>query len=134
RTQFRLDKAEADAHIQRGYVKALEALDEVIALIRRSPDVDEARAGLIKLLGIDELQADAILALQLRRLAALERQKIQDKLAELEREIAGYKAILADEKLQRDIIVTELSEIVNKFGDDRRTAIMFGFDGDMSVE
>mgnify|MGYP001243179834 CR=1 FL=1 len=134
RTEFRLAKAEADAHIQRGYAKALDALDEVIALIRRSPDVDEARAGLIKLLDIDELQADAILALQLRRLAALERQKIFDRLAELEREIAEYKAILADEKLQRDIIVGELTDIVAKYGDDRRTEILMGFDGDMSVE
>ncbi|MCS0500085.1 DNA gyrase subunit A [Protaetiibacter mangrovi] len=134
RTQFRLDKAEADAHIQRGYVKALDALDEVIALIRRSPDVEEARAGLIKLLKIDELQADAILALQLRRLAALERKKIQDRLAELEAEIAGYKLILADESRQRGIITAELTEIAAKYGDDRRTEILFGFDGDMSVE
>src|SRR6478609_9706112 len=104
RTQFRLDKAEADAHIQRGYVKALDALDEVIALIRGSPDVDEARAGLITLLKIDELQADAILALQLRRLAALERQKIQNRLAELEKEIAEYKEILASESEQRQIV------------------------------
>ena len=134
RTEFRLAKAEADAHIQRGYVKALDALDEVIALIRRSPDVDEARQGLIKLLDVDELQADAILALQLRRLAALERQKIQDRLAELEKEIAEYQAILASESRQRQIIVDELSEIVAKYGDDRRTEILFGFDGDMSVE
>jgi DNA gyrase subunit A len=134
RTQFRLDKAEADAHIQRGYVKALDALDEVIALIRRSPDVEEARAGLIKLLKIDELQADAILALQLRRLAALERKKIQDRLAELEAEIAEYKLILADESRQRAIITAELTEIAAKYGDDRRTEILFGFDGDMSVE
>jgi DNA gyrase subunit A len=134
RTQFRLDKAEADAHIQRGYAKALDALDEVIALIRRSPDVDEARQGLIKLLDVDELQADAILALQLRRLAALERQKIFDRLAELEREIAEYKAILASETLQREIIVTELTDITAKFGDERRTEILMGFDGDMSVE
>ena len=134
RTTFRLNKAEADAHIQRGYVKALDALDEVIALIRRSPDVDQARAGLMKLLKVDELQADAILALQLRRLAALERQKIQDRLAELEEEIAGYKKILKSEKLQRGIIVEELTEIAAKFGDDRRTEILLGFDGDMSVE
>jgi len=134
RTQFRLDKAEADAHIQRGYVKALDALDEVIALIRRSPDVDEARAGLIKLLKIDELQADAILALQLRRLAALERQKIQNRLAELEKEIAEYKEILASDSRQRQIITEELTEIAAKYGDDRRTEILFGFDGDMSVE
>ncbi|PZQ88987.1 MAG: DNA gyrase subunit A [Leifsonia xyli] len=134
RTQFRLDKAEADAHIQRGYVKALDALDEVIALIRRSPDVEEARAGLIKLLKIDELQADAILALQLRRLAALERQKIQERLAELELEIAEYRRILADETRQRGIITEELTAIAAKYGDDRRTEILFGFDGDMSVE
>src|SRR5690606_26332946 len=107
---------------------------EVIALIRRSPDVEEARQGLIKLLDIDELQADAILALQLRRLAALERQKIFDRLAELEQEIAEYKAILADESRQRDIVTTELGEIVAKFGDDRRTEILMGYDGDMSVE
>ncbi|CAN5393730.1 DNA gyrase subunit A [soil metagenome] len=134
RTAFRLAKAEADAHIQRGYVKALDALDEVIALIRRSPDVDQARQGLISLLDIDVEQADAILALQLRRLAALERQKIQDRLAELELEIAGYEAILASPEQQRGIVTTELSEIVAKFGDDRRTEIMYGFGGDMSVE
>jgi DNA gyrase subunit A len=134
RTRFRLAKAEADAHIQRGYVKALDALDEVIALIRRSPDVDEARQGLIRLLDVDEAQADAILALQLRRLAALERQKIQDRLAELEREIAEYQAILASETRQRAIITEELSEIVAKYGDERRTEILLGFDGDMSVE
>ncbi len=134
RTAFRLAKAEADAHIQRGYVKALDALDEVIALIRRSSDVDQARQGLIALLEIDLEQADAILALQLRRLAALERQKIQDRLAELEIEIAGYEAILASPAQQRGIVVTELSEIVVKFGDDRRTEIMYGFGGDMSVE
>jgi DNA gyrase subunit A len=134
RTTFRLAKAEADAHIQRGYVKALDALDEVIALIRRSPDVDEARQGLIKLLKIDELQADAILALQLRRLAALERQKIQDRLAELELEIAGYQAILASEPQQRQIVTDELTELVAKYGDDRRTEIMLGYGGDMSVE
>src|SRR5690606_15137360 len=111
-----------------------DALDEVIALIRRSPDVEEARAGLIKLLDIDELQADAILALQLRRLAALERQKIQNRLAELEAEITGYKLILADESLQRGIVTEELTEIAQKYGDDRRTEILFGFDGDMSIE
>ncbi|WP_419817929.1 DNA gyrase subunit A [Glaciibacter flavus] len=134
RTQFRLDKAEADAHIQRGLAKALDALDEVIALIRRSPDVESARAGLIDLLEIDQLQADAILAMQLRRLAALERQKILDRLAELEREIAEFKAILASPTRQRDIVHEELTEIAEKFGDDRRTEIMYGFDGDMSME
>ncbi|MCW4457347.1 DNA gyrase subunit A [Microbacterium sp. MPKO10] len=134
RTQYRLRKAEADAHIQRGYVKALDALDEVIALIRRSPTVDEARTGLIELLDIDQLQADAILAMQLRRLAALERQKIIDRLAEIEKEIAEYKAILADEVRQRTIVSEELTEIVDRYGDDRRTEILFGYDGDMSIE
>ncbi|WP_437585187.1 DNA gyrase subunit A [Paramicrobacterium sp. CJ85] len=134
RTEFRLRKAEADAHIQRGYVKALDALDEVIALIRRSPTVEEAREGLIKLLDIDELQADAILAMQLRRLAALERQRIIDRLAEIEKEIAEYKAILADEARQRSIVSEELTEIVDRFGDDRRTEILLGYDGDMSIE
>ncbi len=134
RTAFRLRKAEADAHILRGYLKALDALDEVIALIRRSPTVEEARDGLIALLDVDELQATAILNLQLRRLAALERQKIQDQAEELERLIADYQAILASPERQRSIVADELTEIVDKYGDDRRTEIMFGFDGDMSVE
>ena len=124
RTQFRLDKAEADAHILRGYLKALDALDAVIALIRKSPTVDEAKEGLIKLLVLDEIQAMAILNLQLRRLAALERQKIMDQAAEIELQIAEFKRILADEEVQRGIISTELTEIVEKYGDDRRTAIV----------
>ncbi len=134
RTRFRLNKAEADAHILRGYLKALDALDEVIALIRRSPTVEEARDGLMKLLKVDELQASAILNLQLRRLAALERQKIQEQAAELERLIAEYKDILKKPQRQRDIVSEELTEIVERFGDDRRTEILFGFDGDMNVE
>ncbi len=134
RTQFRLNKAEADAHILRGYLKALDALDEVIALIRRSATVDDAREGLMGLLDVDKLQADAILAMQLRRLAALERQKIIDQAAELERQIAEFKAILASPERQRTIVSEELTEITDKYGDDRRTEIMFGFDGDMSIE
>lgn len=134
RTAFRLAKAEADAHILRGYLKALDALDEVIALIRRSQTTEEARDGLMQLLEVDELQATAILNLQLRRLAALERQKIQDQAEELERLIADYQAILASPERQRTIVADELTEIVDKYGDDRRTEIMFGFDGDMSVE
>ncbi|KZE93812.1 DNA gyrase subunit A [Agromyces sp. NDB4Y10] len=134
RTRYLLKEAEAQAHIQRGYVKALDALDEVIALIRRSPDVDEARTGLMELLDVDQLQADAILAMQLRRLAALERQKIIDRLAELEEQIAEYQAILADESRQRGLVSDELAEIVDKFGDERRTHIVPGFDGDMSME
>jgi DNA gyrase subunit A len=134
RTQYRLRKAEARAHILRGYLKALDALDEVIALIRRSPTVDEARSGLMELLDVDELQANAILEMQLRRLAALERQKIIDEHDQIEAEIADYKDILAKPERQRTIISEELTEIVDKFGDDRRTEIMFGFDGDMSIE
>ncbi len=126
RTTYRLAKAEADAHILRGYLKALDALDEVIALIRKSPTVDDARDGLIKLLTIDDVQAMAILNLQLRRLAALERQKIQEQAAEIEKQIAEYKTILASESIQREIVSTELTEIVNKFGDDRRTSIVPG--------
>ena len=134
RTQFRLRKAEERAHILRGYVKALDALDEVIALIRRSPTVEDAREGLMKLLAIDELQARAILDMQLRRLAALERQKIIDELAQIETEIAEYKVILGSPQRQRDIVSEELTELIAKYGDERRTEIMFGFDGDMSVE
>ncbi|TFD29719.1 DNA gyrase subunit A [Cryobacterium cryoconiti] len=134
RTQFRLKKAEADAHILRGYLKALDALDEVIALIRRSPTVDDARTGLMDLLDVDKLQADAILTMQLRRLAALERQKIIDQAAELELLIVEFQSILASPERQRTIISDELTEITDKFGDDRRTEIMFGFDGDMSIE
>ena len=134
RTEYRLKKAEAEAHIQRGYLKALDALDEVIALIRRSPTVDEAREGLMELLDVDQIQADAILGLQLRRLAALERQKILDLAAKLEAQIAEYHQILASPSQQREIVGEELDEIVQKFGDERRTEIMHGFDGDMSME
>ncbi|MDM4762357.1 DNA gyrase subunit A [Galbitalea sp. SE-J8] len=134
RTRYRLAEAEARAHILRGYLKALDALDEVIALIRRSPDVAEARVGLIELLGIDELQANAILELQLRRLAALERQRIIDEHDAIEAKIADFADILASPSRQRTIIADELADIAAKFGDDRRTEIMYGFDGDMSVE
>ncbi|PPF81588.1 DNA gyrase subunit A [Pseudoclavibacter sp. RFBJ3] len=134
RTKFRLKKAEDEVHILRGYLKALDMLDEVIALIRRSPTVEEARTGLMELLDVDELQASAILNLQLRRLAALERQKIMEDAARLEAMIAEYKAILADPARQRTIIGEELQEVVDKFGDDRRTEILRGSGGDMTDE
>ena len=133
RTSFRLRKAEEQIHIYRGYLKALDALDEVIALIRRSPDADEARTGLMELLDIDEVQANAILTLQLRRLAALERQRILDDYAKLEQEIQGYRAILESPERQRGIVREELDEIVDKYGDERRTTIL-PFDGEVSVE
>ena len=134
RTKFRLRKAEERAHILRGYLKALDALDEVIALIRKSSTVDDARDGLIKLLDIDELQARAILNMQLRQLAALERQKIIDEAAELERQITEFQRIIADEDVQRKIISDELEEVVSRYGDERRSEILLGFDGDVSME
>ena len=134
RTQFRLRKAEERAHILRAYLKALDALDAVIALIRKSQSVDDAREGLMKLLDIDELQARAILAMQLRQLAALERQKIIDEAAEIEAAIVEFKAIIADPIRQRTIISEELDDIVKRHGDDRRSEILVGFDGDVNME
>ncbi|MDT3345270.1 MULTISPECIES: DNA gyrase subunit A [Microbacterium] len=134
RTRYRLREAEKRMHILRGYLKALDALDEVIALIRRSPTVDEAREGLKSLLDVDDAQADAILTMQLRRLAALERQKIVDEATELELKIADLNDILASRDRQSAIIGDELGEIVAKFGDERRTHILHGYDGDMSME
>ncbi|WP_159619382.1 DNA gyrase subunit A [Ruania rhizosphaerae] len=133
RTEFLLKQAEDRIHILRGLIKALDALDEVIALIRRSPTVEEARTGLRELLGIDEIQANAILEMQLRRLAALERQKILDQFKALEAEIADYQDILASPARQRTIVGDELTEIVAKYGDERRTTIL-PFDGEMSME
>jgi DNA gyrase subunit A len=133
RTQHRLDDAQARAHIYRGLVIALDQLDEVIALIRRSPSTDDAREGLKTLLEIDDLQANAILDMQLRRLAALERQRIIDQLADYERIIADLTDILARPDRQRKIISDELAEIVDKYGDERRTDII-GADGDLSNE
>ena len=126
RTQHRLDEAEKRAHILRGLVKALDMLDEVIALIRASQTVDIAREGLKDLLDIDDIQADAILAMQLRRLAALERQKIIDELEELLLAIEDYKDILARPERQREIVRDELTEIVEKYGDERRTQFVAG--------
>ena len=133
RTTYRLRKANERAHILRGLVKALDALDEVIALIRASETVDIARAGLIELLDIDDIQAQAILDMQLRRLAALERQRSIDDLAKIEAEIADLEDILAKPERQRAIVRDELKEIVDKHGDDRRTRIVAA-DGDVSDE
>ena len=133
RTAYRLRKAEERAHILRGLVKALDMLDEVIALIRRSPTVEDSRQGLMQLLDVDEIQAGAILDMQLRRLAALERQKIVDELARIEIEIADLEDILAKPERQRLIVSEELAEIVAKFGDERKTQII-PFDGEVSME
>ncbi|KMO69294.1 intein-containing DNA gyrase subunit A [Mycolicibacterium obuense] len=133
RTRYRLRKANERAHILRGLVKALDALDEVIALIRASANVDVARQGLIELLDVDEIQAQAILDMQLRRLAALERQRIIDDLAKIEAEIADLEDILAKPERQRAIVRDELKEIVDKYGDDRRTRIIAA-DGEVADE
>ncbi|MER5847043.1 DNA gyrase subunit A [Streptomyces sp. NPDC002012] len=133
RTKFRLRKAEERAHILRGLLKALDAIDEVIALIRRSQTVEVAREGLMGLLEIDEIQANAILEMQLRRLAALEHQKITAEHDELQAKINEYNAILVSPERQRQIVSEELAAIVEKFGDDRRSKLV-PFDGDMSIE
>ena len=133
RTRYRLRKAEERAHILRGLAKALDQLDAVIALIRSSESADAARSGLMELLDIDEIQATAILDMQLRRLAALERQRIMDELAEIEARIADLQAILDSPERQRQIIHDELAEIVEKYGDDRRTRFVPN-DGDVSME
>ncbi|MGW4118473.1 DNA gyrase subunit A [Nocardia sp. NPDC004711] len=133
RTRYLLRKAEERAHILRGLVKALDQLDAVIALIRRSADTETARTGLMQLLEIDEIQATAILDMQLRRLSALERQKILDELAKIEAEIADLNDILAKPERQRAIVRDELAEIVDKYGDDRRTKIIAA-DGDVQDE
>ncbi|HET6666687.1 MAG TPA: DNA gyrase subunit A [Intrasporangium sp.] len=133
RTRFRLKEAEAQAHLYRGLVKALDALDEVIALIRASATTEAARDGLMDLLEIDEIQATFILDMQLRRLAQTERQKIIDRLAELEKVIADLEDILANESRQRQIVSDELAAIVDKYGNDRRSQIIAA-DGDLSME
>ncbi len=133
RTRYRLRKAEERAHILRGLVKALDALDEVIALIRASASAEVARTGLMELLDVDELQAQAILDMQLRRLAALERQRIIDELAEIERTIADLQDILDRPGRQRQIVRDELTEIADRYGDERRSRIIPA-DGDVSME
>ena len=133
RTTFRLRKAEERAHILRGLLKALDAIDEVIATIRRSHTVEESRAGLMALLAIDEIQANAILEMQLRRLAALEHQKITAEYDELMSKINEYNAILASPERQRAIIAEELAIVVEKYGDERRSTLI-PYEGDMSVE
>ena len=133
RTKYRLVEREKRAHILQGYLKALDALDAVIALIRASKTPEEARTGLMKLLDVDETQANAILDMQLRRIAALERQKINDEYDALMAEIILLNEILASEAKQRQIIKDELQELGEKYGDDRRTQIVLA-ESDLSVE
>ncbi len=133
RSRYRLRRALERLHILEGLLAAIDALDAVIALIRRSPTTEEARSGLMGLLGVDEVQAEAILSLQLRRLAALERLKIQNEAAELRERVADLREIIASPERQRGIVADELAEIVEKYGDERRTRIV-PFDGEMSME
>ena len=133
RTRFRLRKAEERAHILRGLAKALDQLDAVIALIRSSSSAEAARVALMELLVVDEVQATAILDMQLRKLAALERQSIIDDLAKFEAEIADFNAILESEPRQRTIVSDELRAIVDKHGDDRRSRIIAA-EGEVSME
>ncbi len=133
RTRFRLRRAQERAHILAGYLRALDALDAVIALIRASATADDARTGLVGLLEVDEVQASAILNLQLRQLAALERQRIIDENERLQSEIADYEDILATPSRQRSIVGEELAVVAERHGDDRRTRIQ-PFEGDMSME
>ena len=134
RTEFDLRKAEARYHILEGLKIALDQIDAVITLIRGSKTVPEARDGLIVQFGLSPIQAQAILDMQLQRLAGLERQKILDELAELLKTIERLRAILASERLLMQIIVDELKQIREKYGDDRRTEIIDGESGDLSIE
>ncbi|TDD72438.1 DNA gyrase subunit A [Jiangella aurantiaca] len=133
RTEFRLRKKRERLHIVLGLLKAIDAIDEVIALIRRSSDADEAQAGLMQLLDIDELQARAILDMQLRRLTALSRDELQNEHDTLVADIVDLEDILASEQRKRTIIREELAEIVEKYGDERRSRIIPG-EGDMTAE
>lgn len=116
--------AEKRDHILQGYLKAMDMIDQVIELIRASQNSDVARTGLIDLLHVDKEQADAILEMQLRRLAALERQNVEDEHEKLLAKIQYHQGVIDSEDLQRQIISTELDEIVRKYGDDRRTRIL----------
>ncbi len=133
RTRYLLRKAQERAHILSALLKAIDQIDAVIALIRASASAAAAQQGLMGLLDIDEIQARAILDMQLRKLAALERQQLTDEYDELMAQIAEYQAILASPERQREIVATELAEIATRFGNARRTEII-AYDGDMSME
>ena len=124
RTQYDLDQAEKRAHILEGLLKALDHIDEVIALIRASRTPDEAREGLMEKFGFTEIQARAILDMRLQRLVGLERDKLRAEYDELMKTIEYFKKILADEGLRMEIIKEELLEVKEKYGDERRTALV----------
>jgi DNA gyrase subunit A len=134
RTEFDLKKAEARYHILEGLRIAIDHLDAVITLIRSAKTVPEAREGLMTQFSLSQIQAQAILDMQLQRLTGLERQKILDELAELLKTIERLRAILASERLLMQIIVDELKEVRSKYGDDRRTEILEGESGEINIE
>jgi DNA gyrase subunit A len=134
RTEFDLKKAEARYHILEGLRIAIDHLDAVITLIRSAKTVPEAREGLKTQFSLSQIQAQAILDMQLQRLTGLERQKILDELAELLKTIERLRAILASERLLMQIIVDELKEVRAKYGDDRRTEILEGESGEINIE
>src|SRR5204863_3318158 len=124
RTQYELRQAEARAHILEGLKKALDHIDAIIKLIRASKTTAEAREGLITQFEFTEIQAKAILEMQLQRLTSLERQKIEDELKELREKIAELREILASETKLRQVIIKELQDVQKKYGDERRTQII----------
>jgi DNA gyrase subunit A len=134
RTQFDLNKARARAHILEGLLIALANLDDVIQTIRQSPDVETAKERLISRFGLTDVQAQAILDMQLRRLAALERQKIEDEHRELVQHIEYLEDLLAHPKKMLNLIKEDLSDVAEKYGDERRTRIAFGASGDLNDE
>lgn len=133
RTQFELEKAEERAHILEGLIKAIDNIDLVIKLIRQSKTVEEAKQSLMKELDLSEIQAKAILEMRLSKLVSLEMDKIKGEYDELQKTIAHLKAILGSEEMQKDIVVEELEEIREKYGDERRTDIVYS-DGEISIE
>ena len=133
RTRFRLRKAQERLHIVAALLAAIDAIDEVIALIRASESAAAAQTGLMGLLEIDEIQARAILDMQLRKLAALERRELMEERDDLEAKIADFESILASPSRQREIIGTELGDIVSKYGNVRRTEII-AYDGEVADE
>src|SRR3954466_3152628 len=133
RTRYQLRKKRERLHVLEGLLIALDHLDEVIELIRNSPSADSARGQLMERFELSEIQATAILDMQLRRLAALERQRIIDEAAELRTRIADLEDLLSRPERQRQVIGEELAEVVDKYGDERRSKIV-GYEGEMGVE
>jgi len=134
RTEFELDQALKRQHVLEGLLIALDRLDEVIETIRQSPDADAASLQLMERFGLTEVQATAILNMQLRRLAALERQKIEDEYREISEQVDYYRSLLADKNKILELIREDVQDLIKKFGDERRTQIAFGLDAELNIE